>query len=43
MALDLKFTLCSSNDCNQLVFTDTTGVYNNPNNIGGWGTAISGI
>jgi len=38
MALDLKFTLCSSTNCSQLVFTDTTGTYNNPDNLGGWGS-----
>lgn len=38
MALNLKFTFCPSSNCSEIVWTDTTGVYNNPDNLGGWGS-----
>ncbi len=38
MALKLKFTVANGSNCKSIIFTETTGAYNNPDNITGWGT-----
>lgn len=37
MALQLKFTVTLGDDCKSFIFTETTGAYNNPDNLGGYG------
>jgi hypothetical protein len=37
MALKPTIKACSVEDCTKLRVTDTTGAYNNPNNLTGWG------
>jgi len=37
MALIPKIKACVSEKCTKLILTDVTGLYNNPNNVGGWG------
>jgi len=36
--LRLGFQICQSNTCDLLTFVETTGVYNNPSNLTGWGS-----
>lgn len=43
MALTLKFTVENGNDCKSIIFTETTGAYNNPNNLTGWGSPNAAI
>jgi len=43
MALQLKFTVENGNDCKSIIFTETTGAYNNPNNLTGWGSPNAAI
>jgi len=37
MALSLAFSVAERNDNRLITITDTTGVYANPSNVGGWG------
>ncbi|WP_434127390.1 hypothetical protein, partial [Enterococcus faecium] len=37
MALELSFTISEKSTAKSLVFVDTTGTYNNPDNLTGWG------
>lgn len=37
MALIPKISLCLKSSCKELIFSETTGVYNNPENLGGYG------
>jgi hypothetical protein len=37
MALIPKISLCLKSGCKDLIFSETTGVYNNPSNLGGYG------
>lgn len=43
MALQLKFTVENGDDCKSIIFTETTGAYNNPNNLTGWGNPNAAI
>ena len=49
MALSLAFTVAERNDNKLITITDTTGVYADPSNLGGWGapnplvTEIDGV
>lgn len=38
MALSLSLTYVQQSNCGEFVLTDNTGAYNNPSNLGGWGT-----
>lgn len=38
MALQLAFNVCQSSDCKELIFTETTGIYDATNNPTGWGS-----
>lgn len=38
MALSLEFEACLNNKCDEISFTDTTGLYNAATNTGGWET-----
>lgn len=38
MALDPTINLCLRTGCNELVFSETTGIYNASSNLGGYGT-----
>lgn len=37
MGLSLDFNIRQSDNARELSFTETTGIFNNPNNLGGWG------
>jgi hypothetical protein len=37
MAVDVKFSICQSSDCNSISFTETTGAYHVTTNPTGWG------
>lgn len=36
--LRLGFQICQSNTCDSLTFVETTGTYNDPSNLTGWGS-----
>lgn len=38
MSLQIKFTIPLGDNCKSFTLTETTGVYNNPDNLTGWGT-----
>jgi hypothetical protein len=41
MALSLNFTFCTTCDCKNITFTETTGTYDSSTNTGGWEAASS--
>jgi hypothetical protein len=42
MAVDIKYSICQSSNCESLTFTETTGVYNVTTNPTGWGAVGGG-
>ena len=41
MALELKFSVCITDNCKAINFRDTTGIYDATTNTGGWGDTVN--